>query len=222
MRLFMRRGASMLFLLLAACAGPADIADGPTPQPTVLPTPTDAPEPQAPASPTDTEPTLPPTPATASPSPGCVNGWLSPPPDSPEYEEGLEILSGYMGTEESLDVAEMRYFTGPDAPWIIEPHYEVVERWYVKAALADDPDFRGRWLLEKRTDRILGVSAVAPYQSEGYASPEWFAFVGDGPPTAYPSLPGMWSGIAYDFVTGEGDHGQPGLPDEVVDCLAGT
>jgi hypothetical protein len=25
--------------------------------------------------------------------------------------------------------------------------------------------------------------------------------------------------IAYDFVTGAGDSGQPGLPDQVADCL---
>ncbi len=29
----------------------------------------------------------------------------------------------------------MRYFTGPDQPGIIEPHYDSVERWYIKAAL---------------------------------------------------------------------------------------
>ena len=117
---------------------------------------------------------------------------------------------------------ELRYFTGPDAPWMIEPHYEVVERWYVKAALAGEPDFRGRWLLEKRTELIKGVSAVAPYETSGYASPDWYGFVGEGPPTNYPGLPGAWVGIPYDFVTGEGDSGQPGLPEEVADCLTGT
>ena len=28
--------------------------------------------------------------------------------------------------------------------------------------------------------------------------------------------------ITYDFVTGAGDSGQPGLPDQVADCLGGT
>jgi hypothetical protein len=48
-------------------------------------------------------------------------------------------------------------------------------------------------------------------------------------PTASPSRPPITltaispsSGIAYDFVTGEGGSGQPGLPNEVVDCLAGS
>jgi hypothetical protein len=35
-------------------------------------------------------------------------------------------------------------------------------------------------------------------------------------------LPGQWSGIPYDFVTGEGDSGQPGLTAEVVGCLDQT
>ena len=30
----------------------------------------------------------------------------------------------------------MRYFTGPDAPGIIEPRYEPVYRWYIKAGLS--------------------------------------------------------------------------------------
>lgn len=38
----------------------------------------------------------------------------------------------------------------------------------------------------------------------------------------YADLPGEWSGIAHDFVTGAGDSGQPGLPDEVADCLGGS
>jgi len=176
----------------------------PTPTPTPTPSPTPAPTPGA------------------IPFEGCINGWISPAPESPEYVEGLEILSGYMGVTSPWIVDEMRYFVGPDQPGVIEPVYENVERWYVRASLQDDPSFRGRFLLEKRTDEILGVSAVAPYDSFGYESPLWTAFIGEGPPTVYIDLPGQWSGIPFDFVTGEGDGGMPGLPDEVVGCLTGS
>ena len=54
--------------------------------------------------------------------------------------------------------------------------------------------YRGRWLIEKRTDQILGVSAVAPWDSTGYESPDWTGFIGEGPPQTYPDLPGLWSG----------------------------
>jgi hypothetical protein len=211
------RGASAwliaLVLGIAACGGagaPAATPDeSPSPDPTATPTAT------------PTEP--PPTPAAAGPpSDSCVNGWTSPPTGSPEHSDGLQVLSGFMAEDGPWQVDEMRYFTGPDAPWIIEPRYEVVHRWYIRARLADDPDYRGRWLVELRTDRINGVSAVAAYDTHGYESPDWHGFVGEGQPTKYPGLPGSWSGINYDFVTGEGDHDMPGLPDEVVGCLEGT
>ncbi len=127
-----------------------------------------------------------------------------------------------MGLEARLTVEEMRYFTGPEAPWIIEPRREVVERWYVKGGLVRDPAFRGRWLLEKRTEQILGVAAVAPHDSRGYETADWTGLFGEGPPRSIDGLPGMWSGIPYDFVTGEGDTGQPGLPDEISRCLHDT
>ena len=137
-----------------------------------------------------------------------------------EYDEGLAILESYMGVTGPWTIIDMRYFIGPDAPGIIEPRYDNVQRWYIRAELASDPAFRGRWLLEKRTDQILGVSAVAPWDSTGYESPDWTGFFGEGPPQNYLGLPGQWSGTPYDFVTGEGDSGNPGLPPEVTDCLA--
>jgi hypothetical protein len=132
------------------------------------------------------------------------------------------MIQGQMGVEGPWTVDEMRYFTGPDVPWILDPHYDVVMRWYVKASRTDDPAFHARWLLEQRTDLIRGISAVAAYETTGYESPDWTWFVGDGPPTIYAGLPGEYSGVPYDFVTGEGDSGNPGLPDEVVGCLTGT
>jgi hypothetical protein len=132
------------------------------------------------------------------------------------------MIESQMGVTGPWTVEEMRYFTGPDVPWIIEPHYEVVEYWYVKAGLADRPTFHARWLLERRTESIRGISAVAPYDTTGYESPDWTGFTGEGTPQIVTGLPGTWSGIPYDFVTGDGDSGQPGLPDQVVGCLGGT
>ena len=70
-----------------------------------------------------------------------------------------------------------------------------------------------------------GLSAVAPYDTEGFASPDWVGFQFDSAHTAmksYPGLPGQWSGTPYDFVRGGAGLKIPGLPDEVLGCLAGT
>jgi hypothetical protein len=159
--------------------------------------------------------------AAGTPSPQCVNGWMRPAVGAPEYEEALAILGESIGVTDLWAVAEMRYFIGPDAPLIIGG-LPVVERWYVRAALASEPGFRGRWLIEKWTEEIKRTSAVAGWDTAGYHSPDWLGFTGDGPPTTYLGLPGRWSGTPYDFVTGAGDSGNPGLPEEVTGCLAGT
>jgi hypothetical protein len=153
------------------------------------------------------------------PAPDCVEGWSAPAADTELYEEALDLIRGQMGIEGEFVVDDMRYFLGPDVPWIVEPHFDVVRRWYVKASLLDDPDFRGRWLLEYRDEDRRGISAVAPYNTGGYQSPDWRGFAGDGPPRTIPGLPGTWPGIEYDFVTGEGDTGNRGLPAEVEGCM---
>jgi hypothetical protein len=127
-----------------------------------------------------------------------------------------------MGVPGPWTVDEMRYFTGPDVPWIIDPHFDVVDYWYVKATRTDDSLFHARWLLEYRSADRQGIAAVAPYGTSGYSSPDWTGFTGDGSPQIYTDLPGTWAGVPYDFVTGNGDSGQPGLPDAVVGCLSGT
>lgn len=190
------------------------------PMPTVTPAPTGPPTPTASPSPTPSPARR--TPDAGPPSADCIAGWHAPPPDSPFFLDGLELLTAELGLEALLEVVEMRYFSGPDVPWIIEPHYPIVQRWYIKARVLEDPLFAGRWLLEERTEQVRGVAAVAPFDSQGFESPDWVGFFGEGPPREYPGLPGEWSGIPYDFVTGEGDSGQPGLPDEVIGCLSGT
>ena len=127
-----------------------------------------------------------------------------------------------MGLTDPLLVDDMRYFIGPDPDWILEPRFEAVEHWYIKATLSTDPTYRARWLVEKRDEQRLGVSAVAPYDTTGYESPDWSGFVGDGIPRPIEGLPGLWGGIQYDFVTGEGDSGFPGLDESLAECLTGT
>ena len=236
--------AGLLALLLAGCTlSPAATPTGaPTPTPSTQPTasPTPAPTPGTSPSPTASLIVLPsvtPTrlatpPATPSPGPTlaavglpsatCINGWVRPAEGDPHWVDGLQILMNYMGLTSPLSVDDMVYFVGPDPDNILDPRFEHVERWYIKATLSTDPTYRGRWLVEKRTNDRLGVSAVAPYETVGYESPDWSGFEGDGEPRAIPGLPGLWGGIQYDFVTGEGDSGFPGLPTSQSECLFGT
>jgi hypothetical protein len=157
------------------------------------------------------------------PSPGCYSGWVTPTPGTPLRAEPLDIIRGQMGVSGEFHVVEMRYFTGPEVPSRINPRPLLVQRWYVKAELVDEPTFRARWLVERRSETTAGIAGVAPFDTTGYQSPDWRGFIGESDrPYAIEGLPGMWVGIDFDFVTGEGDGGNPGLPDEVADCLDGT
>jgi hypothetical protein len=154
-------------------------------------------------------------------APDCVNGWAAAEEGTAEFGTAMYLIERQMEIVGPWTVDEVRYFTGPDVFWAEAP-YPVVERWYVKASRAEDARFAGRWLIEKRSDFDFGVVAVAPYDSDGYQTPDWTGFVGDGTPTTYLGLPGQWTGTPYDFVSGAGYNEQPGLPDEVIGCLADT
>jgi hypothetical protein len=128
------------------------------------------------------------------------------------------------GVKGPLVVVDMRRFTGPESPPSDQGYLLEVERWYIKLFAEDDIAFQGRFLVESRRFG-RGVVAVAPYDTEGFRSPEWIGFQYDSAHTArraYPGLPGRWSGIPYDFVRGGEGLKIPGLPDEVSECLAGT
>lgn len=154
-------------------------------------------------------------------APGCVNGWIVPTPGTALRVEPLDVIRRDMGITGQFQVIEMRYFTGPEVPWILEPRPPFVEGWYVKARLVDDPAFRARWLVERRSPVVEGIAAVAPFDTEGYQSPDWRGFIGEGDPHTDEKLPGTWVGLDYDFLIGE-DGEKPGLPSEVVHCLDGT
>lgn len=118
----------------------------------------------------------------------------------------------------------MRYFTGPESPPSEKGYILTIERWYVKLFTEADLRFQGRFLIESR-EYGDGVAAVAPYDSEGFRSPDWSGFQwneADPEPRAYAGLPGAWSGTRYDFVRGGAGLDLPGLPAEVRGCLDGA
>jgi hypothetical protein len=154
----------------------------------------------------------------------CVNGWTV--PEDPEQSElPFHVIRRTLNVDGEFDVEELRYFEGPESPPSDKGYLLRVDRWYVKAALEADPSFRGRWLIEERTFGS-GLVAVAPFDSQGFESPDWVGFLleegSDEERQRYPDLPGKWAGTAYDFVTGEGAFDFPGLPAEVIGCLQGT
>ena len=152
----------------------------------------------------------------------CAGGWTNPVPGSELHQWPVGAIRAQLETTSDLVVVDMRYFTGPEAPWVIDPRQPVVERWYVKGALTDDPSVRGRWILERRDDVRQGIAAVARFDSFGFRSPDWRSFYGEGVPVAQPDLPGLWPGRGYDYVTGHGDTDLPGFPPENMTCLDGT
>jgi hypothetical protein len=211
--------AVVLPLIFAACTGdegdtggPAGFAPGPTPV-----------ESATPASPTP--PAIPEQPpATRGPvASDCVEGWVTPKTDSARYRTPLRVIRRVTG-ETGLEVVDMRWFDGPESPPSDKGYLLNIGRWYVKAFARDDPAFQGRFLVEARTYGT-GLVAVAPYDTNGFRSPDWTGFQfdsSDTQPKAYPGLPGTWSGVPYDFVEGGAGLQIPGLPNEVVGCVSGT
>jgi len=160
----------------------------------------------------------------------CVHGWVTPPKTDPLFNDPLEVIRKATGVRGPLAVVDMRYFTGPESPPGLSSgdtakgYLALISRWYVKLYARNDLSFQGRFLVEgRRFGR--GLSAVAPYDTKGYQSPDWHGFEYDSEdttPKTYPGLPGTWSGVEYDFVKGGAGLDLPGLPDEVVGCLRGT
>ncbi len=192
--------------------------------------PPSAPPPVSPVSPAPsasvTPPALPeePPPTRGPAAPDCVNGWTTPPEGSPRYRQPLGIIRRTTGVQGLLVVVDMRYFEGPESPPSDKGYLLVVQRWYIKLYAERDPAFQGRFLVEARRFG-RGLAAVAPYDTHGFRSPDWIGFQydsADPEPKAYPGLPGLWSGIPYDFVKGGAGLEIPGLPEQVVGCLAGT
>lgn len=155
----------------------------------------------------------------------CVNGWNRPLRDDPIVSEGLRILRRHMGIGGGFSLQDFRYFEGPESPPSDKGYLLVVKRWYYKGHLKSDPGFRGRWLVESR-EFGSGIAAVAPYDTQGFRSPDWvgFEYRERLEPRSFEGIPGEWRGEPFDFVRGaeEPDIRVDGLPSEVRGCLAGT
>ena len=140
------------------------------------------------------------------------------------YERPLAIIRRETGVRGPLVVTDMRSFAGPESPPSDQGYLLLIQRWYVRLWARSDPAFQGRFLVEGRRFGS-GVSAVAPYNTHGWRSPDWIGFQFDSADTtarSYPGLPGEWEGTPYDFVKGGEGLDLPGLPNEVVGCLGGT
>ena len=213
-------------VLLGAChtqapqvAAPASVPDiiSPFTTPSTIPTPVSA-SPTPPAVPSNPRPTGGP------PSPTCEHGWVTPPAGSPLHTDPLGSIRRTTGVGGALVVVDMRYFTGPESPPSDKGYLLEIRRWYIKLYAREDLSFQGRFLVEARRFG-RGLSAVAPYDTRGWRSPDWRGFQYDSSNPrmrAIGGLPGRWSGVEYDFVRGGAGLEVPGLPDEVVGCLSGT
>jgi hypothetical protein len=205
-----------LLVLLTACDGGPDPFDRPS-DPTST-----SPFPSTPTVASPTPPTLPaePPPTSGDASDTCVNGWASPATDSALFRKPLRVIRRTVPLPGDPTVVEMRHFTGPESPPSDKGYILVVERWYVKLYTGDDLRFQGRFLVESRVFGD-GLAAVAPYDTEGFRSPDWSGFQWEpgSDPREYPGLPGSWVGTRYDFVKGGAGLDIPGLPAEVRGCL---
>jgi hypothetical protein len=206
--------ASLSILFVGCDGGPDPFPNSPAPS-------TTTPFPSTPTQASPTPPALPATPPATSgdPSETCVDGWTSPPVGSALFQKPLRIIRRTVRLGRDPRIVEMRYFTGPESPPSEKGYLATVERWYVKLYTEADLRFQGRFLVESR-DFGDGVAAVAPYDTEGFRSPDWSGFQwADTDPSPYPGLPGEWSGKRYDFVKGGAGLDIPGLPAEVRGCL---
>jgi hypothetical protein len=205
----------IVLLLLAACDRDEVFPNAPSDEPSVFP--------QTPSAASPTPPAVPstPPPASGDVTETCVDGWRTPPDDSSLARFPLQVIGRTVRMPENPVIVDMRYFTGPESPPSDKGYIATVERWYVKLYSEADLRFQGRFLVESR-EFGDGVAAVAPYDTEGFRSPDWSGFQwneADPARRAYPGLPGRWRGIRYDFVRGGADLDIPGLPAEVRGCL---
>ena len=178
-------------------------------------------EPSA-SAPPPAEPSAPPE-TSGAPAPDCVNGWVTPDEGTPERTNPIGVIRRTSGFAGDYEIVDMRMFLGPESPPSDKGYLADIRRWYVRLYAVDDLTYQGRFLVEQRRFG-RGLAAVAPYDSEGFASPDWIGFQWENgsEPLRYPGLPGAWTGVPYDFVEGGGGLTIPGLPDDVRGCLEGT
>lgn len=207
------------FVVVACTDERTDSAPSETERPSITPA-------ESPTLASPTPPALPnePQPTRGQVASDCENGWTTPAEGSSRYRLPLGVIRRATAIDGPLVVVEMRYFEGPESPPSDKGYLLVVQRWYVKLYAERDLTFQGRFLVERRRFG-RGLAAAAPYDTIGFRSPDWIGFQFDSSDTEarpYERLPGLWSGIPYDFVDGGGGLSIPGLPEQVVGCLDGT
>jgi hypothetical protein len=172
-----------------------------------------------------TPPALPatPPPTSGAPSASCADGWVTPDEGSPERTTPIAVIRRTAPFQGDAVVVDMRMFVGPESPPSDKGYLSGIRRWYVKLYAEDELAYQGRFLVEQRRFG-RGVAAVAPYDSEGFTSPDWIGFQWESgaSPERYAGLPGEWTGIPYDFVDGGAGLTIPGLPEELRGCLEGA
>ena len=216
-----------LAIVAAACQDDGEGGNGFTGAPSSgSPPSSDSFEPSAnvPPSPTRPAPPVGPSASRGAPSPTCVQGWRTPEAGTPLFTDPLGIVRRTAPVEGEFVVAEMRLFTGPESPPSDKGYILEIDRWYIKLFVESDWTYQGRFIVEARRFG-RGVAAVAPYDTQGFRSPDWVGFQWNSADTdavVYAGLPGAWRGIPYDFVKGGAGLEIPGLPDEVRGCLDGT
>ncbi|HEX9716836.1 MAG TPA: hypothetical protein VGA93_02725, partial [Actinomycetota bacterium] len=104
-----------------------------------------------------------------------MNGWVTPLANTQSYLQPLGIIRRTTRVEGPLVVVDMRSFSGPESPPSDKGYIVLVQRWYIKLYAASDPAFQGRFLVESRRFG-RGLSAVAPYRTRGFRSPDWIGF----------------------------------------------
>ena len=115
-------------------------------------------------------------PRRGAPSTTCVDGWVTPPAGSALFTDPLGIIRRTAPVDGDFEVVDMRMFTGPESPpsgrqGLHRRHPTLVHQ----ALRADDLSYQGRFLVEQRVFG-RGVAAVAPYDTEGFSSPDWSGF----------------------------------------------
>ena len=183
--------------------------------------------PLTPGSPTasPTPPALPivPPPTGGPPTGTCDQGWDTPKAGTPEFTEPLGIIRRTTGVKGPLVVVDMRHFVGPESPPSDKGYLLDIERWYIKLYAQDDIAFQGRFLVESRTFG-RGLSAVAPYDTEGFVRRTgWGSSSTACPPRRRATRDCPASGRAPLTTSFAGERASRfRAADEVLGCLAGT
>ncbi len=197
-------GLTVVACLVAGCGSSSDetATSSPSSFATAIPQPAPSSETSAPAPSVTAQADVP---KKGLKSATCVNGWTETVSQSDDFfKQGVAAFEQSQGGSGYL-VKTVRYFAGPLAGGGTGAIY------YLNVA---DPRFTARVLLVSGAGPAQ--AAAAPSNTAGWKAGDWKGFRGQAAPTAFPPLPGKWSGPEYDPVTGGL------LSASIAGCLVGT